>query len=283
MPVYPSEPRDTIYFMSSRDGNYEIYRMDARGNSPVNLSNNASLDYWLSADPAGENLYFYSSRDGNEEIYSMKANGDMQRNLSNNQASDRLPNLSPDGKSLLFVSDRDDAQGEIYVSDPEMKDIKRLTNNLFFEDAAFWSPNGKEIIFSRDLKIPGDTSKLNVSNGEIFIMQADGSEVRRLTNRPGFDGGPVFSPNGKQIAFYGKSENGNYDIFLMSSAGEKIQNLTNDAAEDYSPGWSPDGEWLVYTSGSKGKYDIWIMRLSDRERRQLTQGPNRNESPVWTK
>lgn len=64
------------------------------------------------------------------------------------------------------------------------------------------------------------------------------------------DSGAKFSPNGKQIAFYGLTEDKNYEIHTMNADGTNIINLTNDLLEDYSPEWSRDGKWIAYTSGT---------------------------------
>jgi TolB protein len=181
----------------------------------------------------------------------------------------------------MFISNRDEKRGEIYVMDADGKNLKRLTNNGYFEDAASWSNDGKRIYFSRELRDLSDTSAKAVTNGEIFVMDADGTNETRLTNRPGFDGGPTLSPDGSKIAFYGKTAEGNYEIFLMDVDGKNISNLTEDAMEDYSPSWSPDGKWIAYTKGNSKNYDVWIINLETKIKTRLTTQTKRDESPIW--
>lgn len=274
------QPKGKLTFMSTRDGNFEIYSMVANGDSLKNLSCNKATDYSFSYTPDGK-LLFYSNREGNDEIYLQEADGKKVTNLTNNPAADRIAAISPDGKRIAFSSNRDNKTSELYIMNADGSNVTRLTNNENFEDAPEFSADGKKIIFSRDIKPVNDSTPHVTSNGEIFIMDADGNNVRRLTNRPGFDGGPKFSPDGSKIAFYGKTEDGNYEIFIMDADGSNIVNLTEDEMEDYSPSWSPDGKWIAYTKGDSKNYDVWVIHLETRIKFRLTTQPKRDESPFW--
>jgi Tol biopolymer transport system component len=84
-----------IAFQSSRDGNYEIYVMNADGTEQTRLTDNSARDMNPSWSPDGRKIAFHSRRDGNNEIYIMNADGSEQRNLTNNPAHDWLPSWSP--------------------------------------------------------------------------------------------------------------------------------------------------------------------------------------------
>lgn len=274
------QPAGNLIFMSTRDGNFEIYSMNAQGENLRNLSSNKAIDYAFSYTP-DKRLVFYSNREGNDEVYIMEADGKKVTNLTNHPSGDRIPYASPDGTLISFLSDRDQKKGEIYVMDTDGRYLKRLTNNEYFEDGPSWSPDGKKIIFTRELRDLTDTSANAATNGEIFIMDADGTNEKQLTNRPGYDGGPQFSPDGSRIAFYGKTAEGNYEIFVMHADGKNIINLSEDPMEDYSPAWSPDGKWIAYTKGDSKNYDVWMIHLETRIKTRLTTQPRRDESPFW--
>jgi TolB protein len=268
-----------LSFLTTRDGNFEIYTMTADGKNITNLSNNKALDFWSSWSPNGKFILFYSNRDGNNEIYRMDADGKNPINLSNHPSNDYLPDWSPNGKKIAFTSDRDHKSREIYTMNSDGTDLIRVTNNEFFEEVPTWSRDGKQILFTRQIKEPGDTT--HAANGEIFIMDADGKNEKRLTFKKGFDSGGKFSPDGKRIAFYGPREDKNFELFIMNSDGSNVNNLTNDVLEDYSPSWSPDGKWIAYSSGTPEQYDVWVINVETRVKIRLTNVPKRNETPVW--
>src|SRR5207248_3000848 len=96
-----------IAFTSGRDGNDEIYVMNADGSGQVNLTNNPALDQVPAWSPDGSKIAFTSGRDGNDEIYVMNADGSSQVNLTNTPGYDEVPLWSPDGTKIVFLSDRD--------------------------------------------------------------------------------------------------------------------------------------------------------------------------------
>lgn len=273
-------PDGDIIFMSTRDGNFEVYQMNINSGHAKNLTCNKTTDYSFSNFKNGD-LLFYSNRDGNDEIYRLDKDGKKFTNLTNNPAGDRIADISPDESKIVFTSDRNNKNKDIFIMNSDGTNIISLTNDVNFEDAPSFSPDGNKIIFTKDIITNTDETAYSSSNGEIFIMNIDGSNITRLTNREGFDGGAQFSPDGSKIAFYGKTEKGNYEIFLMNPDGTNIENLTNDELEDYSPSWSPDGNWIAYTKGNSENYDVWVINLKTKIKHRLTTQPKRDESPYW--
>lgn len=269
----------TILFTSTRDGNWEVYTMNADGSNQRNLSNHKAADYGLGWSPNGKYILFYSNRDGNEDIWRMDADGDNPINLTKHPAGERAAAWSPNGKEIVFISDRDSVERELYMMNTDGSNQRRITHYKAYIECPVWLKNGKDIVFT--MMVNDKTDSTPVSNGDIHRIGKDGKNLKRLTQKKGFDSGASFSPDFKQMAFYGPTETKWYDIFLANADGSAITNLTNDAAEDYSPSWSPDGEWIAFTSGSKGKYDVWVMNINSKEKIQLTTAPKRNESPIW--
>lgn len=275
------QPAGNITFMSTRDGNWEIYSVNTKGENLKNLSCSKATDYMFSYFPRNNQFIYNTNKDGNDEVYIMSADGKKQTNLSKHPSSDRVATVSPNGKQIVFLSDRDHSEGEIYMMDSAGNNLKRLTSNEYYEDLPNFSPDGKKILFTRVLGDIKDTSSAAIFNGEIFIMDNNGTNEVQLTHRPGGDGGAQISPDGKKIAFHGKSSAGNYDIHIMDIDGKNMINITNDSKEDYSPYWSPDGKWIAYTSGNSKNYDVWIIHIATNIKTRLTIHSKRDESPVW--
>jgi TolB protein len=89
-------------------------------------------------------------------------------------------------------------------------------------------------------------------------MNADGSNVRRLTNHPAVDYWPVWSPDGKRIAFT-SNRDGNYEIYVMNADGSAPRNVTQNPAQDNYATWSPAGKRIAFISNRSGGYDVYVM------------------------
>ena len=243
-----------IAFMSTRDGNWEIYVMDADGSDMERLTNNTASEYYPAWSP-GSRIAFTSTRDGNFDIYAMDADGSDVERLTNNPAEDWFPAWSPDSARIAFLSTRD-GNWEIYAMDADGSDVERLTNNTGRDWAPAWSPDGTRIAFpsSRD------------GNREIYVMDADGSDVERLTNHTASDDQPAWSPDGTRIAFQSSREGRNYDIYVMDADGSDVERLTNHTALDLAPAWSPDSTRtrIAFESYRDGNYEIYVKTLPTR-------------------
>ena len=117
-----------IVFGSRRDGNDEIYVMEADGRNPVNLTNHPSWDSSADWSPDGEKIVFFSHREGQSDIYVMDADGANVVNLTNHPAQDRVPSWSPNGQWIAFQSTRD-RNWEIYVMEADGNNQTRVTNH----------------------------------------------------------------------------------------------------------------------------------------------------------
>jgi Tol biopolymer transport system component len=152
---------------------------------------------------------------------------------------DRYPTFSPDGAQIAFRHGDDliepSGDEEVYVMDADGTNLRRLTNNADFDSAPAWSPDGRLIAFEN---APGGTLQPGVEPHEkdIYVMNADGTNVRRLTDSPGLDEGPVWSPDGTKIAF-SSDRDGQQEIYVMNADGSDPRRLTDNPARDESPDW----------------------------------------------
>jgi len=160
-----------IVFQSDRDGNSEIYVMNADGSGVTRLTNNPAADGEASWSPDGRQIAFDSDRTGNAEVYVMRADGSGIKDLTNNPAIDVGPDWSPDGKRIAYISASSDGHGQVYVMQADGSHPINLSNSQTNDFTVTWSPDGAYLAFSRDLE-------------GIDIMRADGSGQIALTHDP---------------------------------------------------------------------------------------------------
>ena len=254
-----------IAFTSFRDGNREIYTMNADGSGVARLTNNSADDGSPSWSPDGHRIAFTSFRDENWEIYAMNADGSGVARLTNDPSVNFVSSWSPDGRRITFSSSRD-GNSEIYAMNADGSGVTRLTNNAINDQSPSWSPDGRRIAFTSD--------------GEIYTMNADGSGLTRLTNGYTVAIGSSWSPDSRRIAFYSRRD-GNSEIYAMNADGSGLTRLTNNSADDLSPSWSPDGRRIAFRSNRDGNRQIYTMNADGSDVTRLTNNSAIDQSPSW--
>ena len=162
---------------------------------------------------------------------------------------------------IVFQSGRN-GKLDIYVMNSDGTGQTRLTHNEAHDFAAAWSPNGRQIAFTR----ARDDEDL-----EIYVMDADGGNQHNLTHHPALDGDPDWSPDGSQIAFTSERTNG-LSIFVMDPDGANVSQLT-EGPFDVIPKGSPDGKRIAFEAmlGLGHGRQIYVMNADGTNRWQVSE------------
>ena len=244
----------------------------------VRLTNNSAMDCEPVWSPDGNKIAFWSNRDGGKDIYVMNADGSNVKRLTNNVSDDVNPSWSPDGLRILFESERD-GNRELYLMNADGGNEIRLTRNNAVDSTASWSPDGNLIAFAsnRDTGPP-----YNPYNLDIYVMNADGSNVRRIVDDPEYDVGPQWSPDGRKIVFM-TARNGNFDVYDMNADGTDQRNLTADYdRSDGAPIWSLDGNNIAFSRKVEGKDQLFVMDADGKNLKRVTHNAGNNGSAGWS-
>jgi Tol biopolymer transport system component len=258
-----------IVFETGRDGNAEIYTMNADGSGQTRRTTSAGIDVEPAWSPDGAKVAFISNRDGNFEIYTMNANGTGQTRVTVQAAFDGGPIWSPDGTGMVFRTDRD-GNSEIYTMNADGTGQVRRTTNAAQDGGAVWSPDGAKLAFYSDRD----------GNYEVYTMNADGTNPIRRTTNAAQDGAPDWSPDGTKIAFY-STRDGNHEIYTMNADGTGQTRLTNNPAVDIEPAWSPDGTQIAFHSNRDGNNEIYTMNADGTGQTRRTNISQEDAYPDW--
>lgn len=180
---------------------------------------------------------------------------------------------------------------DLYVGNADGSDITELSHNDVWDTGAVFSPDGKQIAFYSDRD--GDRNLPYAErNFEIYVMNVDGTDVRRLTNNPAWDGHPSWSPSGRKIAYEACRLGGKCDIYVMNADGTGKTNLTNNDVWDYGAVWSPDSRHIVFSSQrdrdqtlppAERGWDLYVMTAAGRNVKRLTQTQTGSSvNPDWS-
>lgn len=281
-----------VAFHSDRDGEIDIYVMNADGSDVLRLTDAPGRDFEPDWSPDGATIVFSSDRDDpdNAHLYLMDADGGNQRRLPSPLADDQVgARWSPDGQWILFHSNPvvdDLARFDVFKIRPDGSDLTNLTNTSGNNFMADWSPDGQQIVFvsQRD------------GNRELYVMNADGGNQTRLTDGGWENSLPRWSPDGQKIAFESNRGGTAYGVFVIDAptdqtAGQSLEStvrpLNQPGFNNSTPAWV-DSDWLYITSDRDStnliNWEIYLLKTdgSDETVRLTENVRIADRFPTWT-
>ena len=210
-------------------GDRELLRTNLDGTKQF-LTENGVPDESPAWSPDGNQIAFVSERTGDFEIHVMNADGSEVRQLTASPREDWQPSWSPDGKHIVFASVRT-GDWEIYVMDADGANVHQLTERPGIDWTPDWSPDGQRIVFAGKaapaVNQTADETVLagpETSSWDIYVMNRDGSSVKRLTDDPGSDIEPTWSPDGNYLAF-STDRSGTNATYVMNADGSNQEGI----------------------------------------------------------
>jgi Tol biopolymer transport system component/Zn-dependent M28 family amino/carboxypeptidase len=255
---------------------------------------------YFSAD--GTQMIFQSEREADNPFYQMYLmdleSGDVRR-VSPGYGKTTCGWISPDKKRVIFASTQDDPEArkkmadeiafrksgqtrryawdydptyEIQEFDLATARYRNLTNTVGYDAEGAYSPDGRQIVFSSNRAVYNRTlteaekKQLELDPSyflDVYVMNADGSDVRRLTDAPGYDGGTFWSPDGKRIIWRRFSEDGaRAEVYTMNADGSDQRKITSIGAMSWAPIFHPSGDYIIFSTNILG-FDNFELYMID--------------------
>lgn len=286
--AYFSHDGKRLIFQSTRDGRKcdQIYTMDIDGKNVKMVSTGKGITTCAYYLQKGNNKILYSSTHHLMEecppkpdysqgyvwplypydIFIADEDGSNLKQLTDSPGYDAEATVSADGKKIVFTSVRD-GDLDIYTMDIDGKNLKKLTHEKGYDGGAFFSLDGKKIVYRayhpEDQKEMEDYENLLKKNlvrptkMELFVMDADGSNKKQITDFGAASFAPYFHPDGKRIIFASNlhdPKGRSFELYMINIDGTGLERITYSPPFNSFPMFSHDGKKLVFASNRGGKF-----------------------------
>jgi Tol biopolymer transport system component len=276
-----------VAFQSDPEGFGDLYAVDADGSDPTKLVESPTENQPAftapeapAFSPGGEKIAFQRTVGvAYPDLYTVKPDGTGLTNVTDSDSViEELPAFSPKRDQIAYVRGPTHDQGyEIYVMDLDGTNQLNLTESVGNDMQPTFSPDGKRIAFVSNRDGPGVQVPLNT---EIYAMNADGSNQKRLTNDAALDDYPTFSSEGMRVAFTrtGFRSPNDSDVYVMNVDGTGLKRLTHYPAYDGQPAFVPGTDIVAFVSPRDGDDDIYALRSDGTGLTNLTSTDSASEA-----
>jgi len=213
------------------------------------------------------------------DIFIADLEGNILSQFTDEEGYDAEATVSPTGDKIVFTSIRS-GDLELYTADIDGSNVKQITDELGYDGGAFFSPDGSKIIFrasrpktEEEIKEYKDllaNGLVQPTNMELFVCNADGSELRQLTDLGNANWCPFFHPSGEKVIFASNYESKRgfpFNLYMINLDGSGLEKVTKDGTFDAFPVFSNDGKYLVFSSnrnnGGTRETNLFIAEWAD--------------------
>lgn len=253
--AYFSPDGSTIIFQAAPTGEkqFQIFTMNVQDNIPVRVSTGKGACTCAFFRPDGKKIIFASNHESPET-----SEGRDQQSSNNRYSWDLTPYMN------------------IYQANPDGSDLIPLTSGPSYHAECAYASDGSHIVYASN-----QDGSMN-----LYIMDADGSNQHQITHTKScYNGGPFFSPDGKQVVFRADREKAHYlQLFLIQSDGSEETQLTFNEAVNWAPYWHPNGRVIAYTTSIHGHqhYEIYLLNVVTGVEHRLTHNPTFDGLPAFS-
>lgn len=247
--------------------------------------------------PDGKKIIFQAVPKGEShyQMYVMDLKDGIPKMVSTGKGACTCGFFHPDGQKILFASSHEDPNPSepvkipgkykwdltpymnIYEANVDGTALKPLTSGPAYHAECAYSPDGTEIVFASN-----EEGCMN-----LYVMNSDGTNSRKITsNSSCYNGGPFFSPDGKQIIFRADRDEPDYlQIYLIDSDGSNEKQLTENHVVNWAPYWYPNGKVVAFTTSLHGhyRYEIYLLNIDTMIQTRLTYNPSFDGLPAFNK
>lgn len=222
--------------------------------------------------PQGVILFTASAENGIFNLFTMDADGYNRKQVTKSGDAVIGGRISPDGKEIVASIEFDEFS-QLHVMNNDGSFLRRLRTPQSAINPA-WSPDSKWIAFAGG-------PRQSESDYHIYVIRADGTALRQLTNAGGSQLQPAWSPDGKWIA-YVSNQTGSYQLYLMDieGSGERISVINE--ANYQTPAWSSDGKRLAFAANPTGNHEIYVLDMESKTVKPVTTLGLPSTHPVWS-
>ncbi len=268
---------DKMVFLSDKDGKQSIYLMDVLENKVIRrlVKGETSVNFeelhWLSPgmgwSPDGSKVTFAAKAGGQDALYIYDLKTDKIKQYKFGLNGLFSTSWSPEGESIAFVGQKD-GSSDIYLFDVKTKKITNLTHDIFSDSYPRWSADGQKLVFvsdrgpyvNPDSLPPGfSMARHNFNNSDVYVMERDGSRMRRITTWPSRESDAVFSEDGKSLLFT-SDISGISNIYHYDFDSDSTYAVSNLLTGAFQLNVDSKRNTLAFSSFQEGGWDIFIIK-----------------------